>query len=111
MHFPPDQLAALRAFGYTEAEAHFLYLVAAHSGYFTLRQFLQFAQAKSGKRNAKLVAKLFGLGHTNARRYTRRSHHHRMLRALQQGGRFVTPAQFRSVNRKEMPLASRKNIH
>src|SRR6516165_5451221 len=73
MHFPPDQLAALRAFGYTEAEAHFLYLVAAHSGYFTLRQFLQFAQAKSGKRNAKLVAKLFGLGHASARRYTRRN--------------------------------------
>ena len=73
MHFPPERLTALRAFGYTEAEARFLYLVAAHSGYFTLRQFLQFTQAKSGKRNAKLVAKLFGLGHASARRYTRRN--------------------------------------
>jgi len=37
MHFPPERLTALRAFGYTEAEARFLYLVAAHSGYFTIR--------------------------------------------------------------------------
>jgi hypothetical protein len=73
MHFPPEQLAALRTFGYTEAEARFLYLVSAHSGYFTLRQFLEFAQAKSGKRNAQLVEKLFRLGHANARRYTRRN--------------------------------------
>jgi hypothetical protein len=73
MHFPPDQLAALRAFGYTDAEARFLYLVAAHSGYFTVRQFLDFTQAKSGKRNARLVEKLFRLGHAIASRYTRRS--------------------------------------
>src|SRR5712664_2021894 len=68
-----SQLAGLRAFGYTEVEARFLYLVATHSGYFTLRQFLDFAHAKSGKRNARLVEKLFRLGHASARRYTRRS--------------------------------------
>jgi hypothetical protein len=45
----------------------------AHSGYFTLRQFLNFAQAKSGKRNAQLVKKLFRSGHAVARRYTRRN--------------------------------------
>jgi len=73
MTIPKDKLAALRAFGYTEVEARFLYLVATHSGYFTLRQFLNFAHAKSGKRNARLVQKLFGLGHASARRYTRRS--------------------------------------
>lgn len=73
MSIPEDKLAELRAFGYTEVEARFLYLVATHSGYFTLRQFLDFAHAKSGKRNARLVEKLFGLGHASARRYTRRS--------------------------------------
>jgi len=73
MSAPEDKIAKLRAFGYTEVEARFLYLVATHSGYFTLRQFLDFAHAKSGKRNARLVEKLFGLGHVSARRYTRRS--------------------------------------
>src|SRR5487761_768300 len=68
-----SQLANLRAFGYTEAEARFLYLVATHSGYFTVRQFLDFAVAKSGKRNARFVEKLFALGHVSAQRYTRRS--------------------------------------
>jgi hypothetical protein len=68
-----DQLAGLRDFGYTEVEARFLYLVATHFGYFTVRQFLDFAKAKSGKRNARLVEKLFSLGHVSAQRYTRRS--------------------------------------
>lgn len=68
-----DQLAGLCNFGYTEVEARFLYLVVTHSGYFTVRQFLDFATAKSGKRNARLVEKLFSLGHASAQRYTRRS--------------------------------------
>jgi hypothetical protein len=73
MNFREDQLAALRTFGYTEVEARFLYLVATHSGYFTVRQFLDFAHAKSGKRNARFVEKLFSLGHASAQRYVRRS--------------------------------------
>jgi hypothetical protein len=73
MSIPEDQLAKLRAFGYTEVEARFLYLVATHSGYFTVRQFLDFVGAKSGKRNARLVEKLFSLSHASAQRYTRRS--------------------------------------
>jgi hypothetical protein len=68
-----SQLANLRAFGYTEVEARFLYLVATHSGYFTVRQFLEFANARSGKRNARLVQKLFSLGQASAQRYCRRS--------------------------------------
>ncbi|MGH9716679.1 MAG: hypothetical protein ACRD4R_08125 [Candidatus Acidiferrales bacterium] len=67
------QLGGLRTFGYTQAEARFLYLVATHSGYFTVRQFLDFAHAKSGKRNARFIEKLFSLGHASAQRYTRRS--------------------------------------
>jgi hypothetical protein len=73
MNIQESQLANLRAFGYTQAEARFLYLVAAHSGYFTVRQFLDFTDARSGKRNARFVEKLFGLGHASAQRYTRRS--------------------------------------
>src|SRR5215831_16430921 len=73
MSIPEDKLSNLLAFGYTEVEARFLYLVATHSGYFTLRHFLHFAGAKSGKRNARLAEKLFSLGHASARRYTRRS--------------------------------------
>jgi hypothetical protein len=73
MSIHESQLANLRAFGYTQAEARFLYLVAAHSGYFTVRQFLDFTHARSGKRNARFVEKLFGLGHASAQRYTRRS--------------------------------------
>ena len=73
MSIHESQLANLRTIGYTEVEARFLYLVARHSGYFTVRQFLDFARARSGKRNARLVEKLFGLGHASARRYRRRS--------------------------------------
>jgi hypothetical protein len=68
-----SQLVKLRGLGYTEVEARFLYLVATHSGYFTVPQFLTFARAKSGKRNAQLVEKLFCLGHARGQRYTRRS--------------------------------------
>ncbi len=73
MNISQDQLGRLLDFGYTEVEARFLYLVATHSGYFTVRQFLDFAKAKSGKRNARLVENLFSLGHASAQRYTRRS--------------------------------------
>jgi hypothetical protein len=73
MSIQESQLVPLRAFGYTEVEARFLYLVATHSGYFTVRQFLEFAKAKSGKRNARLIEKLFALGHVSAQRYRRRS--------------------------------------
>src|SRR5260370_3822145 len=72
MSFQEDHLARLRDFGYTEVEARFLYLVATHAGYFTIRQFLDFAHPRSGKRNAQLVERLFSLGHGTAQRYTRR---------------------------------------
>jgi hypothetical protein len=73
MPISADQLAPLRSFGYTEVESRFLHLVATHSGYFTVRQFLDFARAKSGKRNAHLIQKLFSQGHATAQRYRRRS--------------------------------------
>jgi|SRR5579864_6603794 len=73
MNGSESQLANLRAFGYTGSEARFLYIAATHSGYFTVRQFLEFAKAKSGKRSACFVEKLITLGHASAQRYTRKS--------------------------------------
>lgn len=54
MSIHESQLARLRAFGYTQAEARFLHLVAVHSGYFTVSQFLDFAHARSSFLSRKL---------------------------------------------------------
>jgi len=54
----PSQIDALRALGYTEDEARFLYLVATHSGYFVARQFLGFTGASWGKRTTLFWNKL-----------------------------------------------------
>ncbi|MGC2330799.1 MAG: hypothetical protein WA581_05055 [Candidatus Acidiferrales bacterium] len=69
MKIAEEHLAAVRAFGYTEAEARFLYLVATHSGYFVLRQFLNMTGAKWGRRTAKFIRKLERSNHTNCRKY------------------------------------------
>ena len=69
MHFPPEQLATLRAFGYTEVEARFLYLVATHSGYFVPRQYLGFCGAYWGYRTDHFVEKLERRGHAYWREY------------------------------------------
>jgi hypothetical protein len=61
-------LQALAAFGYTEDEARFLYLVATHSGYFVARQFLAFTGAHWGKRTTLFWMKL----HTNEHARTER---------------------------------------
>jgi len=45
-----SHLEALKALGYTESEARFLYVVATHSGYFVARQFLAFTGGHWGKR-------------------------------------------------------------
>src|SRR5262245_13466402 len=49
---------SLASFGYTPQEAHFLYLVATHSGYFLARQFLGFARTHWGSRTTHFWAKL-----------------------------------------------------
>ena len=59
----PSHLDALKALGYTEPEAHFLYLVATHSGYFVARQFLGFTGAHWGKRTTMFWAKLHAQKH------------------------------------------------
>jgi hypothetical protein len=49
MKISSEHLAAIRTFGYTEAEATFLYIVAVHSGYFTQRQFGNLLECKPGR--------------------------------------------------------------
>ena len=58
MNIAPVHLDALKALGYTEAEARFLYIVATHSGYFVARQFLAFTDAHWGKRTTLFWNKL-----------------------------------------------------
>ena len=71
MTIPRHQIEALKAFGYTEDEAQFLYLVATHSGYFLARQFLNFVGAKRGYRTHSLTQKLITQGHATMREYRR----------------------------------------
>ena len=58
MNIAATHLAALKALGYTETEARFLYIVATHSGYFVARQFLAFTDAHWGKRTTLFWNKL-----------------------------------------------------
>src|SRR5882724_6501492 len=58
MNIKPSCLEALQALGYTEIEAHSLYLVATHSGYFAARQFLAFTCGHWGKRSTTFWGKL-----------------------------------------------------
>jgi hypothetical protein len=67
MNIPQDHVALLMEFGYTEPEAQFLYVVATHSGYFTLRQFLNFTGARRGKRSTQFARKTLNNGHASVR--------------------------------------------
>jgi hypothetical protein len=69
MTIPAEHVEALVRLGYTPEEARFIYVVAVHSGYFTHRQFLQFADAKPGKHSHKFVEKLLGQKHATAHNY------------------------------------------
>ena len=69
MNRPQDQIETIGALGYTETEARFLYLVATHSGYFTLRHFLAFSGAHRGKRSTCFAQKLLRHGHGSVRDY------------------------------------------
>jgi hypothetical protein len=69
MKMPQDQVERIAALGYTEAEARFLYVVAAHSGYFTMRQFNAFAGVSWGNRPTRFAQKLLKHGHAAVRDY------------------------------------------
>src|SRR5690348_1019790 len=67
MTFPESSIENLRSLGYTEDEARFLYIVAAHSSYFSTRQYLQFTGSKSGEKSMAFTKKLLGKGHATAK--------------------------------------------
>jgi hypothetical protein len=69
MNISEAHLEALVAFGYSEEEARFLYLVATHSGYFVARQFLDFTGAHWGKRTTGFWTKLQSLRHARVERF------------------------------------------
>lgn len=69
MKMPRDQIERIAALGYTEDEARFLYVVAAHSGYFTMHQFNAFAGVSRGKRPTNFAQKLLKRGHATVRDY------------------------------------------
>ena len=46
MNIKDIYLDSLKELGYTEIEARFIYIVATHSGYFTVRHFLDFADTQ-----------------------------------------------------------------
>jgi len=71
MNIPESSLANLRHLGYTEDEARFLYVVATQSGYFTIRQFLEFTGTKSGDKSMAFSQKLLRKGHATARSFLR----------------------------------------
>lgn len=70
MILPTHYVERLQAFGYTEDEAVFLYIAATHSGYFTVRQFLAYAQARRGNRSQNFTNKLLALGHASMHRHS-----------------------------------------
>jgi hypothetical protein len=64
-----EHIERIRELGYSESESRFLYIVAVHSGYFTLRQFLNFTGACPGKRSAGFSKRLLIRGHARVRDY------------------------------------------
>jgi hypothetical protein len=72
MNFPSEYIERIKELGYTEPEARFLYIVAIHSGYFTLSQFLAFTNTGYGARSTSFAQKLLKQGHANVRDYLRR---------------------------------------
>jgi hypothetical protein len=66
---PQEQVERIVALGYTESEARFLYVVATHSGYFTLRHFNAFTGTCRGKRSMAFARKLLKHGHATMRDY------------------------------------------
>ena len=57
------QIQTIQALGYTQPEAHFLRLVALHSGYFVRRQFLRSIDSQRGKRAQDFIDEVIARGH------------------------------------------------
>lgn len=66
-----DPIPAIEALGYTPREAAFLYLVAAHSGYFLRRQFDYFIDRMKGAIAKNFLTKAQAAGHIEVIEYAR----------------------------------------
>ena len=69
MKIPQEQVERIATLGYTESEARFLYVVATHSGYFTMRHFNTFTGVSRGKRSMAFAQKLLKHAHATVRDY------------------------------------------
>jgi len=64
-----EHIKALRAFGYTDSEARFLYIVATHSGYFTPRHFAEFSGNKAGRATHTFTTRILAHRHVKQHRH------------------------------------------
>ena len=71
MSIRAEYVEAIERHGYTPTEARFLYLVATHSGYFTQRQFFDFAGVNRGGMGTRLTVKALAHGHIRTARLAR----------------------------------------
>lgn len=71
MSIRAEYVEAIEREGYTPTEARFLYLVATHSGYFTQRQFFDFAGVNRGGMGTRLTVKALAHGHIRTARLAR----------------------------------------
>lgn len=69
MNYPAEHIERIKDLGYTEPEARFLYVVATHSGYFTMRHYLAYAGISRGKRSMAFGQKLLKHAHATIRDY------------------------------------------
>jgi hypothetical protein len=69
MSMTPFQREGLQFLGYTKRESEFLFLVATHSGYFTIRQFNTFLGTESGSASHAFVQRLLAQKHASYRSY------------------------------------------
>lgn len=69
MSMTPFQREGLQLLGYTKRESEFLFLVATHSGYFTIRQFKNFLGTESGSASHAFVQRLQAQRHATYRAY------------------------------------------
>jgi hypothetical protein len=71
MSIRAEYVEAIERYGYTPTEARFLYLVATHSGYFTQRQFFDFAGVNRGGMGTRLTRKALAHAHIRTARLAR----------------------------------------
>jgi hypothetical protein len=74
MNIRLEHLAALEHLGYDSQESQFLYLVATHSGHFTVQQFLDFTQQAKGRPVHRFTQKLIQRRHARVTEYARKTY-------------------------------------